>query len=153
MYYETRIYKPEQVTGSLEAAERLKSGKIYAYEALTYKTPKGDVFIVDDSHCDRPFLEVAVILNNGVGMRQIESITAGWINTAPELAKYFDDAISEPCDMGKASLNLNHADVNETGNFECGCCGSYFKGNVKYQLQFGQDNGYGICKSCEKYYL
>ena len=33
--------------------------------------------------------------------------------------------------------------------FVCSCCGKDFKGYPSEQRQFGRDNGYGLCESCQ----
>lgn len=154
MYYESRIYKPFPVASFLEAAEAIKERKAYTFHAITFNlSPDKEVIFVDDSHCDDSgFGEVAVILKEDGVFKQIESITAGWIKSIEVLADYFSKAVTNPCSMGIAKLNIGQAQPNATANFTCGCCGDWFKGVVEEQLKFDQDNGYGICNGCAKYY-
>lgn len=153
MFYESRIYIPMETSGPADAAAILKGNKPPRYYALTYQTPQGIIWLVCDSHADSDgFFETAVILDNGKEKRQIESITVGWVKSETELAAMLERAVAEPFDMGLASLNLEAPADNATAWFTCGCCGSSFKGNVKEQIKFDQDEGYGICPSCTQYY-
>lgn len=154
MYYETRIYQPLNFANCLEAATAIKTRTATTYHALTIPIPNSNkqLIIVDDSHCDNYFLEVAVIIKDNDSLQQIETITAGWIDTAKELAEYFNKAITNPYPMGKASLNLGTVKPEATAHFTCGCCGTGFKSNVAKQLKFDQDSGYGICTGCEQWY-
>lgn len=151
MHYETRIHTPREVANSLQAAQHIKSRTVACHEALTWVRDDGvKIFAVADC-IDNPFFEVAIIKQEEKNtFIQIESITAGWCDTPEVLAEYFENANEN---MGTAQLLINAPTENATAWYSCGCCGAGFKSNVKYQLQFDQDDGYGICTRCEKHYL
>jgi hypothetical protein len=148
MYYETREHRFKDVANALEAARYIKeSSERSICDAVRF----GDKVVVADAHCDSPFFEVAVLRQLGENdFQQIDSITAGWVKTTEELAKYFETANEN---MGKANLTIGSFAPTKMAYFTCGCCGNGFKSNAEYQKQFDQDAGYGICKPCERYYL
>lgn len=152
MYYETREHELVPVKDANEAATLIKEGKFQTYQALIWKVSETESrIVVADGHVDEPFVELAVIKETTDGdYLQIETITNAWVETAEELAKSFNEA-NYP--MGKANLTIGKAEPSREVWFTCGCCGTGFKGILAYQLKFDQDNGYGICKGCEKYYI
>jgi len=157
MYYETKSHKEVEVANALEAAQRIKEGKYFGYEAFSWKgTTKGKevkYYAVGDMHADcSAFFETAVILEYKGEKVQIESITAGWCKNAEELAQHFEKAMENPENMGAASLIIGEPKETDKASFECGCCGKSFEGFVKEQLAFDQDAGYGICPDCSKWY-
>lgn len=154
MFYESRTHELLQVSSPLEAAQKIKNHDVSGYQVLAYQIDGSTYLAVNDAHIDDSnFAETAVLkqLEDGTYL-QIESITAAWIKTAEQLAQYFADAAKEPCLPHKANIIIGKPKGNETAYFTCGCCGEGFRGNVKAQLEFDQDAGYGICPNCEQYY-
>lgn len=148
MYYEA-IPQTEPITLDVtELATRLKSGEKSHITPFRYEHEGNFYLVVSDvSVNSSPFFESAIIRE--ADMMQIESLTIGWIDTPEEVKQYLINSCTEPCNMGKADLIIGNPKNDDVASFECGCCGSYFKGNVKKQLAFGQDSGYGICQKCE----
>jgi len=152
MYYESISHTVVPVADAAEAATRIKKGKTAAHEALCWTNSNGKFYVVSDSHIDNSaFAETAVLQEINSEIFRIESITAAWIKSTKELADYFRSAETEPAYMIQTSLIVGKP-TTQIARFECGCCGTGFKANVAEQLEFDQDNGYGICTDCEKYY-
>lgn len=153
MYFESIVHNIKEVADHKEAAALIKSKNISSITALHWKSENGEFFAVSDAHIDdSSFAETAILKKEEETYFQIESITVAWIKTPQELEKIIlDTEISVPMKR-KTQLIINKPDDNHTANFSCGCCGKNFVSNVKKQLSFNQDNGYGICPSCEKYY-
>jgi hypothetical protein len=149
MYYETRIHTLREVSTSLEAAQHIKLRTVSSHEALTWVRPDGAKLLILADSVDDPFFEVAVIKEENKRFIQIESITAAWCETPEALAECFDEANEN---LGFAQVIIDQVTDAATAHFTCGCCGHGFTGNVKYQLAFDQDDGYGICTRCEKSY-
>lgn len=152
MYYESISHEIVQVADATEAANKIKTGKTLSHQALSWESPNGRFYVVSDCHIDSDaFAETAVLQEIDSEFFQIESITAAWINSKQELARYFVNATKFPPINRKTQLIVGKP-TNQTAFFTCGCCGNGFNSNVAYQLTFDQDNGYGICTNCEKYY-
>lgn len=158
MYYETKVHKLIEVKSASEAAEKIKSQDWHSYQAIAWPAKKENctILAVCDGHVDNPKLELAILIkdNKTESYTQIESITNGWIETADELEQYLVNAENEPMTVlwSPAQLIVDKPTGSEIATFTCGCCDSSFKGNIKYQLSFDQDSGYGICRKCERYY-
>lgn len=153
MYYEARTHQSFPVNTALEAAQKIKNRhELFSNSVLKYPVSEGIIYIVPDGHIDHPFGEVAVILEKDGKRNQIESITAAWIDTPEELAEYFDKAIVSNYDMGEAQLSIDGVNSTQKASFTCGCCGGYFKSTIQQQKKYDQDQGFGICPSCETYY-
>ena len=159
MYYESRVHEVISTEGAYDAALKIKNGTIHGHQVATWtgEDKQYQFYAVPDGHIDNPLLELAIlrkeITNADSGYQQVESITNGWIESPEMLSKYLLEAeTSEWIMASNAQLLTGSPKGNETANFTCGCCGSWFKDNIKYQLEFGQDSGYGICKGCERYY-
>lgn len=152
MYYETREHAEKQVGSAYEAAELIKSGSAQSWEAITWKTEHGKFFAVADSHIDdsSAFAETAIIKQVENSFIRIESITVAWIKTTAEVARYFLE--SETSDIHSLTTLIIGRAKDQVAYFTCGCCGTSFKSNVKKQLKFDQDTGYGICPGCEQSY-
>jgi Zn finger protein HypA/HybF involved in hydrogenase expression len=70
-----------------------------------------------------------------------------------ELARFFEEAETSTLTMvSNAQLILDTPTEDQNATFECDCCGTFFQGNVKMQLGYDKDAGYGICPDCERYY-
>jgi hypothetical protein len=152
MFYESIPQKVVPVSHATEAAEKIKTGQVHSGQALFYENSHGKFYVVSDSHIDdSAFAEVAFIQEINGDLFQTESITAAWVETAEKLAEMFVSTETEPAIKTKTQLILGEP-VNQIAHFTCGCCGQWFRGNVAHQLTFGQDQSYGICDSCEKYY-
>jgi hypothetical protein len=152
MFYESIPHVVTPVADAAEAATKIKQRIARSTEALCWQNTNGKFCVVSDSHIDdSPFAETAVLQEINSEFFQIESITAAWIDTEKELAEYFEAAMSETAIKRKTQLIVGKP-ANQTAVFTCGCCGSRFRGNVKEQLEFDQDQGYGICPNCEHYY-
>ena len=154
MYYEARTHQLLPVANAMEAADKIRMGECKWYQVPTFTVPETgqNVHIVCDGWIDNPKLELAVLMPINGKLMQIESLTNGWMNSSEELADSIIQAINEPQIMCEAKLIVGEPKGNETAWFDCGCCGTDFKGNVKEQERYGQDAGYGICPKCVKYY-
>jgi Zn finger protein HypA/HybF involved in hydrogenase expression len=150
MYYESRIHKKRPVKDVAEAAAIIKSGKFYSYEALIVDDRYA--FVDDSSIHGTGVSEIAVI--DIVEDKQLESITAGWIDDVNELEYYFRKAIEGDFVIRSgANLSFSKEDINKNKvAFECGCCASYFKDYHKNQVKYDQDQGFGICPNCQHLY-
>jgi hypothetical protein len=151
MYFETTMHGSRPVESAYEAARLIKEGDVRDYDALIWTGQGRKLAVVADNHCNNPWLEVAVIdLDRNC---QMESITAGWCETADKLADYF--LTCETADFvfrREISLPLDGKNADASANFECGCCGTSFESTYEKQRRFDQDNGYGICPGCARYY-
>lgn len=159
MYYESRVHEVINMEDAYDAAEKIKNGTIRSYQVAAWpgKDKQYQFFAVPDGHIDNPMLELAIlrkeIANSDSPYQQVESITNGWIESPEVLGKYLIEAeVSEWIMASNTQLIVGSPKGNETANFTCGCCGSWFEGNVKNQLKFDQDAGYGICNNCKMYY-
>jgi hypothetical protein len=159
MYYETKVHQLIEVKSVSEAAAKIKSPDWSDYQAIAWPAKKENctILAVCDGHVDNPKLELAILIKDNATERytQIESITNGWIETAQELEQYLVHAeVDSPTaiEWAHASLIVDKPTGKEKAHFTCGCYGTGFNDNVKYQLTFDQDSGYGICKKCEQYY-
>jgi hypothetical protein len=152
MFFQSKIHKVVKVNDATEAANKIKSGDVLDYHALNWQNENGDFYAVSDAHIDDSyFAETAVLMKENGLFFQLESITAAWIDSACKLAQYFKNAETDRQFKLKVDLIIDEA-TNQIAWFTCGCCGTGFKDSVKYQLDFDQGAGYGICKDCEKYY-
>ncbi|GEP97683.1 hypothetical protein [Chitinophaga cymbidii] len=148
MYFEARVHLIRNITSRKEAAILIKEQKSHWYEALAWQGNTHVFLCVADGHIDNMFLEIAVLRQEPDGsFWQVESITAGWIETAEELEHYFMEA-EQANPFKKVQLIVEVPKDHEFVRFICGCCGNIFQGNVKKQLAFNQDAGYGFCDRC-----
>jgi len=159
MYYESRVHEIISTEDAFDAATKIKNGEIRGHQVVTWLgiDKQYQFFAVPDGHIDNPMLELAILRKEASKQdspyQQVESITNGWIESPNELGKYFLDAeVSELIMTNNAQLIVGSPKGNETASFTCGCCGTCFEANVKDQLKFDQDAGYGICSDCKKYY-
>lgn len=152
MYYESISHKVTPVADASEAATKIKTGKASSWEALCWENANGKFYVVSDSHIvDSAFAETALLQEIDSVFYQIESITAAWIKSAKKLADSFTRTETDPPIKRKTQLIVGKP-TNQMAFFTCGCCGTGFKDNIAKQHEFDQDNGYGICGDCEKYY-
>jgi hypothetical protein len=152
MFYESISHKVVPVADAAEAATKIKEGNASSPEAFCWENANGKFYVVSDSHINNcTFAETAVLQEIDSEFFQIESITAAWIETKEELARYFIEAETEPAIKRKTQLIIGKA-TNQVADFWCGCCGRQFEDNVAKQHAHDQDDGYGICDNCEKYY-
>jgi len=154
MYYEAIVHKLHPVASSDEAAKVIKSGNVNDWDAVSWKGSDGKNYIaVNDAHIDdSAFAETAVIRDDDGVFTQLESITVAWCKSPEEVGKYFKQVETQDFTMGKTQLIIGSPTDLQRANFICGCCGEWFKDFVKKQLTYDQDNGYGICPDCQKYY-
>ena len=159
MYYESRVHEVVETKDAFDAAMKIKNGTIRSYQVVAWLGQRSQYrfYAIPDGHIDNPMLELAIlrkdICKSASPYQQVESITNGWIKSPEELGKYFTEAEnSELLMVSDAQLIVDAPKGHEAANFTCGCCGAWFKGNVKDQLRFDQDAGYGICNNCAKYY-
>lgn len=152
MYYETKTHKLAEVSDANAAANFIRSSEMTAFTAVSWKHEGRKFFAVPDGHTDNPLLEVAVIEEVDGTFRQIESITNGWIDNVGDFAAYLSESQTNGIKMGVTTLIVGSPSGLEMAYFDCGCCGTRFKGNVLYQMKFDQDSGYGICPPCERHY-
>lgn len=159
MYYEARVHELREVQNAEKAAELIKSGRMHSYQVPCWISQDGlyKIYAVPDGHIDDPFLELAILRkplsDENEPLKQVESITNGWIDTTDALAVYLQQAENSDIIMkSKVTLIVGKPKGDEHANFTCGCCGTWFTGNVQEQLKFDQDAGYGICGDCKRYY-
>lgn len=152
MYYESIVHKERKVSGPEEAATFIKEGKVLCYEALSWPVEDGTMFAVSDAHIDdTPFGETALILKQEDRFYKVESITVAWCDLAKTI-KHFKRASEDADVLGETQLLIGEAPPTAKADFTCTCCGEWFTGIVVEQLKFHQDNGYGVCPECVKYY-
>ena len=152
MFYEAIPQQIVPVSDAIEAATKIKGRTVNPTQALCWQNSHGKFYAVSDCHIDdSAFAETALLQEIDSDFFQIESITTYAYNSAKELAECFDDSAANPPIKSKTHLIIGKP-TSQMAYFTCGCCGTNFKGNVAEQLQFDQDNGYGICSDCEKYY-
>lgn len=149
MFYESRVHEIlEPVTGYEELAAAIENSRSYQVCTIINNSGK-KIGFVPDGVIDSPFDELAVVnISDG---KQIESLTWAWVETNKAQALK-DCAECTTVNMGPAHIPTSSQD-NKQAYFTCGCCGNRFKSSIKEQVKFNQDAGYGICKSCEHYYL
>jgi hypothetical protein len=157
MYYETIPHELAMYASPVDVAAAIKSGNTPHYVALGWISPIGNekMICVSDNHADgRPFYETAILKEHGSGeYYQVETYTFGHMSEAQVIEGLIE--IQDPrnwATMGKTSLIIDKVKGSEVAWFDCGCCGTRFKDNVKRQLEFGQDAGFGICRDCDHYY-
>lgn len=152
MYFEARIHALREVESRMQVALLIKEQKVPWYEVLAWAGEKYTFLCVADGHVENPFLEVAILRQEEDGTYYlIESITAGWIETPEKLELELAEA-ERANPIRKAQLIIGAPHGYEIAMFTCGCCGKRFKGNVKEQLKYDQDAGYGKCEECIKYF-
>ena len=149
MYFESKVFSIKQVKDTDEVAVLIKSGQVRGYEALQWQVNGFSCLCVPNGHVDNPFLEVAILrVEADNSYSQLDSITAGWISTAEQLAICLKEAEKqEP--RWEVQLIVDRPKGDERARFACSCCGECFMGNVKEQLKHDQDDGYGLCPVCE----
>lgn len=159
MYYEAIRLKRYEVDsietailakGTPQLDDTCSSPRIASFNAITLDISGITIYLVSDVHIDDPdWAEIAIIAEYKNHKAQIESYT-GKVLGVPQLyeviADYFMDEYDITwCKAAKLNFELTG---KEEAQFICGCCGSWFTGNVKEQLAHDQDNGYGICNDC-----
>ena len=150
MFYEARIEKIRHFE-NLQDLLLFKNG--FCYNVLYTVYHDGQLFALANDQINASSLVEVAILNLSKGL-QIESITLSWFEGDFEsyLKKLFSLTEYVWCKKLKFKIYDNRIvhDVKQPlAFFECGCCGKGFKSDFKYQLQFDQDAGFGICKDCE----
>lgn len=120
------------------------------FQAITFDISGITVYLVSDVHIDDPdWAEVAIIIEYKGHSTQVESYTGSTLSVDKlyeVIADYFMDEYDITwCKAAQLNFELTG---KEEAQFICGCCGSWFTGNVKEQLAHDQDNGYGICNDC-----
>lgn len=155
MYYEGIEHTLKEVANAEEAANLLKGkNKPSSLEVLTWTTDKGEVMaICNDMDINNPaFFESAVFKKVEGKYYQVESITVGWCDLK-ETVRHFVGAEIESIENKKpVQLIIGEANDKHRSGFTCGCCGTWFIDFIKVQKVYGQDQGFGICLKCKKYY-
>jgi hypothetical protein len=129
----------------------IHEGKAASYEALCWQTPKGELACVADGGLNHPWAEVAVL--NLTTNRQIESLTFAWMGDLATKVRYVKECETGDFEMGgKANCPIDGEGLDKEAGFTCGCCGTWFQSTITKQRKFDQDEGYGICPDCERYY-
>ncbi len=158
MFYESvqhNSIKVANAEAAAKAAKGVECDKAASYSVIEWSNNGADMAICSDVHVDDPaWAETAVFKKVDGKFYQVESISVGRCSVA-ENTKMFEEC--EGVDVSKQSpsqLIIGNV-TDEQGWFECGCCGTSFKDSIKFQQQFDQDTGFGICKvnGCQKYYL
>lgn len=148
MYYESRIHERKQFETVAAMVKAMKAHEVMAYHAL--EVPSLGLMVVADQPDD--FGEAAIIKVESEKLMQIESLTLAWIEPK-QWEKEIISCLENPCSMREAKVQFaGSVDASAKAWFTCGCCGNGFKGVVAEQLKYDQDNGFGICVKCEKYY-
>lgn len=155
MYYQSIVHQVVETTGIDDLVAKLKGpAKAQAFQALLYRANDTEFYFVNDAHIDDPvFSETAALVKIKDNFFQFESLS---IYQKQDTLKFLADTVGDfnPKRIPRrpTQLLINTVDKYAMANFTCGCCGSNFNSNVKKQLAYGQDNGYGICVGCEQYY-
>jgi hypothetical protein len=150
MYFQTTMHETLTVENAGDAARRIKADERRDFDACVWTAHGRRLAVVADNHCNNPWLEVAVIdLDRGL---QLESITAGWCDEE-QLRRYFETCETDDFVFRRnVRLLLDRENGDMRASFECGCCGTDFQSTYAEQRRFDQENGYGICPKCERYY-
>lgn len=151
MYFEAIIHQKLPVADAQAAATAYRTTS-QSYQTPCFSIGSDTFYLVADHYVDSPKAECAVLMERDGKFYQIESITSAWIDTNEEFEKSIVKAVTEIEIYGEVNIIFDKAKGTETANFECGCCGNGFTGNVKRQLEYDQDSGFGICPDCEQYY-
>ena len=152
MFYESISHQILPVADATEAATKIKEGTVLSFQALSWENTHGKFYAVSDCHIDNSsFAETAFIQEINSEFFQIDSITTAWVKSTQILAQLFIDGETEPPIKRKTQLIVGKP-TNQKAFFTCGCCGNQFHGIVAEQLEFDQDEGYGICKDCNQFY-
>lgn len=147
MIAQTQVFTKTLVPDYQQLALFLKS------ETASYVESAPNIIYVAAHYVESPFYETAVVkLSDDINAPHtiVESLTIGWIKPN-ELVDYLVDAAKSQTSYGHISLALafdKQSAMNITAQFECGCCGTYFRDNIIEQAKFNQDSGYGICDLC-----
>lgn len=152
MYYQSIRHVTRKVSGAAEAAEIIHNHGAQSFEALVWIGGGRTLAAVSDGGLNYPWMEVAVIRIDCDPPTQIESITFGWM---PDIdSKVAALKFCETCEfnMGRTSLPLDGAGEDRITGFTCGCCGRWFTSTIIDQERFDQDEGYGICETCDNRY-
>jgi hypothetical protein len=153
MFYESISHKVVPVADAAEAATKIKEGNASSPEAFCWENANGKFYVVSDSHINNfTFAETAVLQEIDSEFFEIESISTEIIETKEELTQYFVNAVKYPQIKIKTQLIIGKA-TNQVADFWCVCCERQFEDNVAKQHAHDQDDGYGICDNCEKYYI
>lgn len=146
MYYEVIIHEKIEVNSIEEVSKLLTINKPESYKVINYK----DLYFVNDAHIDDPsFSEVAVLRKINEKYYQFESLSGSALFIEELQQMYYN---LENYIFTKNVQLLFEKDPKAYGWFTCGCCGCRFYGNVNIQLNYDQDNGYGICDECSTNY-
>jgi hypothetical protein len=152
MYFEPRTHELVSVSSAHEAAEKIKDGTIKSYQVATWPThndPTVFMYAVPDGHLDNMMLELAMLRKsvNEKQFLQVESITNGWIDSIKGLADCLlnSETANDPIFIKPVQIIFGQPEGHEIATFECSCCGESFRDNVKKQLAYDQDSGYGVC--------
>lgn len=155
MYFETITHELVMVSNAREAAEGIKSKRFVHYQVPSWNHNGVQWFIVSDTHADdSAFGESAIIVHAHGHYIQVESFTIAWMKDIDQLVSDLENLYDETTWPIKKPVNLilDIIEGTEMAQFDCGCCGTRFKGNVKEQLEYGQDAGFGICDNCNHNY-
>ncbi len=140
MYYEARIHEIVEVADATAAAALIR-GNIRSYQVVSWisKDEKFQMYAVPDGHIDEQMAELAILRKTAGDAegkyQQVESITNAWIETVEELALFLEQAEDSDLIMSTdAQLIIGKPEGHEVAYFICSCCGSTFRGNIKYQV-------------------
>lgn len=152
MYYQSISHITRKVSNAEEAAEIIHNHEAASFEALVWEGGGRTLAAVADGGLDNPWMEVAVIRLDVDPPVQIESITFAWIDGLEHKIAELRSCESTDFKMGRTSLPLDGDGEDRPAGFTCGCCGEWFTSTVAEQRKFDQDEGYGICESCNNRY-
>lgn len=144
MFYEAVVHELIKINTLSTLITALHQNKFDRYH-VPYTTVNGiDVYFVSDTHIDdNTFGEVAILIKENEKWVQIESWTGKAITEQGII-----DTINDPPIKCITNLIVNEPNISDYATFTCGCCGDSFYGNVRQQLTYGQDEGYGYCEEC-----
>lgn len=147
MGFESIPHYSRPVASPEEAANLIKSGQV-GQDALIWELPEGRFAALRSGGLNNPWLEVAVVnLDTG---EQVESITAGWVDSVERLGQHFRDAANETVWSRPANFCLDNFGLDNIAVFECSSCGRHFRSTLRFQRDFDQDEGMGICPKCDR---
>lgn len=152
MYYQSIKHVTRKVSGAAEAAEIIHNHGAQSFEALVWIGGGRTLAAVADGGLDHPWMEIAVIRLDVDPPVQIDSITFAWIDGLDNKIAELKSCETTDFKMGRTSLPLDGAGEDRITGFTCGCCGEWFTSTIRAQERFDQDEGYGICETCDNRY-
>jgi len=149
MYFESRFNRINNLSNASITEQSNNIKKLSIGQAVKIKNL---IWVNDENPSGTGIKEVAVLYQLNTKTIQFESITVdkcSQLRIENYIKQYSDFTIlKDEYNIEKRSA-IRFNDKEAMNWFNCGCCGTGFKSTIKYQQQFDQDAGYGICSDCE----